>query len=449
MRPVDPAWIAAQRLASARELRRACSATDIERYREGFDWRLSPARGSVLASYRIAGWNPEPDYFHHWIRDSAIVLRAVPLAMTADPEAARFWAGFIADFTDFSLKISDPARRGPAVNPLRATARSDHLRFLRDDGELAALAGAAWLEEPRFAPDGSPDLENWSRPQDDGPALRATSLMAVLAAVPEPALPQALRLIARDLGHTLAVAGRAAIGPWEEAPPKRTSFALIAQWDALDRGADLLRRGVLTGRPSSPQQSGPELCPDALSAAAKRLEALILGARDAAGALRESVESETLDAASCLALLHADRTEGPFALTGDLMAATMGALDQEFAALYPINAGRAAPAVGRWRDDLYFEGQPWYPTTLGFAAIGYRIAAIAGDPAAFARAEARLALIAQLAPDPPGALPEQFDRQSGAPRSCLALSWSAAAFLETAHARDQAIAALSPARAAR
>lgn len=432
--PPDPVWIAAQRRASARELRRACSATGLERFREGFGWRVRPARGSVLASCRIAAWDPEPDYFHHWIRDSAIVLRAVPLAMAADPQAAPFWRGFVADFIVFALAISDPARQGPRTNPLAATSRADHARFLRPDAELSALTGAAWLEEPRFAPDGTPDPENWSRPQDDGPALRASALMAVLAAMGADAPAQGALLLERDLAHVLRVAGRPAIGPWEEAPPRCTSFTLIAQWDALDRGAALAAGG------------GTGLDAAAMRDKAAMLAAMILSMRNKAGALRESINApeDHLDSATCLALLHADRAEGPFALDGALMAATRDGLDRIFAALYPINAGETAPAVGRWRGDLYFEGQPWYPATLGFAAIDYRIAAMNRDLRAFARAEARLALVARVAPRPAGPLPEQFDRDSGVPRSCLALSWSAAAFLEAAAARDQAVAALAP-----
>ena len=97
--------------------------------------------------------------------------------------------------------------------------------------------------------------------------------------------------------------------------------------------------------------------------------------------------------------------------------------------------------IGRWAKDVYFDGNPWYPTTLGFAEIDYRIAALTGDTKAFDRAEARMALVQDFAPDPVIPLPEQFDRASGAPTSCLELTWSAAACLEAAAARDQAMGA--------
>ncbi|WP_062563588.1 glycoside hydrolase family 15 protein [Paracoccus aminovorans] len=415
----DPGWIAAQRLASAQAMRGACSATHLVRRREGFGGAVRPAPGSVLASPRMASWDPEPDYFHHWIRDSAIVLRAVPLAMMADPQARDFWLRFIADFVSFSLTLSDPTRQGPPMNPLRATIRPGLEKFLRPDAELAALSGTAWLEEPRFGPDGSPDLEQWSRPQDDGPALRASSLMAVLDAVPQADSAAARALIARDLAHLARVAGRPCIGPWEEAPPRRSTFTLIVQWDALDRAGQ--------------------------SAEAARLAALIDQAADpVSGGWRDSIEAAPgwLDAATCLAILHARRSAGPFALTAPRSRATVAGLEAVFAELYPINRGRNPLAIGRFARDVYFDGNPWYPTTLGFAELHYRIAALTGDTEAFAKAEGWLALIQSVAPIP-GPLPEQFDRRTGAPTGCLDLTWSAAAFLEAAAARETALQAMA------
>ncbi|KGJ05334.1 glucoamylase [Paracoccus halophilus] len=429
----DPGWIEAQRLASARAMRGACSATHLTRHRAGFGWTLRPAAGSMLASPRMAGWDPEPDYFHHWVRDSAIVLRAVPLAIATEPGTRAFWRQHLADFIGFSLSISDPGRRGPARNPLRVTTRASHAQYLRADAELAALSGAGWLEEPRVAADGTPDPEQWSRPQDDGPALRASAVMEMLDLLPDTARPGAEALIARDLTHTARIAGRPCIGPWEETPPRRTTFTLLAQWDALDRGCAQGREGA----PDSP-----------LRAAADRVAALLAAAEDpATGGWRESVEAPAgrLDAATCLAILHAGRHSGPFAITHPRMRATMAALEAGFADLYPINRDRPVAAIGRWLGDAYFDGNPWYPATLGFAELHYRIAAT-GEPGAFARAEAWMHLIQQVAPQPAGPLPEQFDRRDGRPVSCLDLAWSAAAFLAAAAARDMALQARAGSR---
>ncbi|MFD0982683.1 glycoside hydrolase family 15 protein [Tropicimonas aquimaris] len=433
-RAPDPDWIAARRLAAARTLRAATSATHLERHRSGFGWTVRPAAGSILASTRIASWDPEPDYFHHWVRDAAIALRAVPLAIAAEPEARGFWLEAVADTVRFSLRISDPSRRGPATNPLRATTRQSHEQFLRPDGELAGLAGEKWLEEPRFAADGCPDLEQWGRPQDDGPALRASAVMALVDALPEVASPDTDALVARALEHSLRVAGRPCIGPWEEAPARRSTFTLIAEWDALDRGC---------ARAAARGASAP-----AMRAAADRIVTLMQEARDArSGGWRESVEAPEghFDSATVLAILHAGRRDGPFAISAPATRATVAALEACFAALYPINRGQGAPAIGRWKEDVYFGGNPWYPTTLGFAELHYRLAAM-GEAEAFEKAEAWMGLVQSVAPDPAEPLAEQFDRRTGAPVSCLALTWSAAAFLEAAAARDTALQAMAGAR---
>ncbi|WP_138466519.1 glycoside hydrolase family 15 protein [Poseidonocella sp. HB161398] len=417
--------IATAQRAAAASMARACSATGLVQRREGFGWTVRPAPGSVLASTHPGHWDPEPDYFHHWIRDAAIVARAMPLAMAVDGDR-QGWLARLRDYIAFSLAISDPARRGPPANPLRAGTRADHLQFLRPDAELAALHGTAWLEEPRCAADGGPDLERWARPQDDGPALRAQSLMELLEALPELEGTAAEELLARDLSHLMAVAGRPAIGPWEEEPARRCSFTLVAQWDALDRGA------ARTGDP-------------AMAARAAELLALIAGAEDPDGALRESLEAGLgrYDIGTVMAILDAGRWEGPLALDGRWMTATVAALEAVFAEIYPLNRGRAVPAMGRWREDVFFDGNPWFPCTLACAELDYRLAARHLDPARFARGEARMEMVLDLWPGRgTGGLPEQFDRATGAPRSCPELTWSAAAFLSAAAARARADQAL-------
>jgi len=429
MQSPDSGWVRARQLGAARVLEGAISATHLSHVRPGFGWTVHPAKGSVLASRFPGHWDPEPDYFHHWIRDAAIVTRAVPHAIALAPDTRPEWVARLKDYIGFSLAISDPDRHGPASNPLRPTTREDHLQYLRPDAELAFLHGARWLEEPRCVADGSPDPERWTRPQDDGPALRLAGLLHLVEALPELDTPETARLMARDGEHLLRIAGRPAIGPWEEPPARRVTFSLIAAWDALDR---LARRGAYGGGARQ-----------ALASTCENLLALILAARDPDGSLRESIEAAPghHDGGTLLALLDADRWEGPLALDAEAAHMTLLRLDALFGTLYPINHGRDAPGLGRWREDAFFGGNPWYPVTLGAAEFEYRLALRRRERGAFARAEARMALIQTVAPDG-DALPEQFDRVTGAARSSPDLTWSAAAFLGAAAARQAALDAL-------
>ncbi len=349
----------------------------------------------------------------------------------AESEDAAWWEKAFRDHVAFSLALTDPARRGPARNPLRETTRPDHRQFLRPEAELRALAGPAWLEEPRFAPDGGPDPERWSRPQDDGPALRASAVLRVAEALPHLFDDAAERLLLRDLYHLRAIAGRPCIGPWEEEPPCRTTFTLIVEWDALDRGATWLRD---RGRPVEAGE---------LAASATRVEALVEAAADRE-VWRQSVEAPEgqVDGATVLAMLHADRRSGPFALDAQRTLGTVAALERLFAGLYPINEDREVPAIGRWRGDVFFGGNPWFPVTLGLAELHYRLATLTGEAGAYDKAEAWMALIEEVAPEG-DALPEQFDRATGAPVSCRALTWSAAAFIGAATAREAARQAMA------
>src|SRR5215510_2084710 len=76
-------WIAVQaRIATTRMLQ-AISATDLVMERPGFGQRVIPQPGSVLASPVPAHYDPDPDYFFHWFRDSAIVIDALRVALFA------------------------------------------------------------------------------------------------------------------------------------------------------------------------------------------------------------------------------------------------------------------------------------------------------------------------------------------------------------------------------
>ncbi|MEO0760246.1 MAG: 2,3-bisphosphoglycerate-independent phosphoglycerate mutase [Pseudomonadota bacterium] len=218
-------WIEAQREASARALADVVSATDLVHERPGLGQRVRPRRGSVLASRHPGLWDPEPDYVHHWVRDAAIVFLA------ARRIGGNGWPRRMADYVAFSLEIA--TRPGPPGNPLAASARPDHRRFLRPDAELAALTGDALLGEPRAGADGSADAERWSRPQYDGPALRALSLLRWTGRR-DAAME---RLLAIDLDHVCRHAARPCIGPWEEeGEDDLHAFTLIAQRIALAEG---------------------------------------------------------------------------------------------------------------------------------------------------------------------------------------------------------------------
>src|SRR3974390_1583101 len=76
-------WIAAEARSATQRMLEAISATHLVMERPGFGQRVVPRPGSVLASPVPAHYDPDPDYFFHWFRDSAIVVDALRVAIAA------------------------------------------------------------------------------------------------------------------------------------------------------------------------------------------------------------------------------------------------------------------------------------------------------------------------------------------------------------------------------
>ena len=421
-------WIARQTVRSTTLMERAISAAQLCRRRHvGKGQVIRPARGSVLASPEIADWNPEPDYFFHWLRDSAIVMRTVADLMedaAGEPERRR-WAAHFEDFVGFSLtlKACDGramlAERGERI----AHGRSD--KFLRPDAELSALTGDALLGEPRFNPDGTIDVFRWSRPQYDGPALRALACLRFLAAGGASS-PQLLTLLQGDLDFTVRYAGHPCIGPWEE--PNQNGwhyYVELAQFAALSRGRT---NGAGDDWPLAEQTLRRDL-----EQYWSERHRVLMAVRPAAAQSADDL----IDAATLLAVWDADLPDGPHSVLDPRVQKTQEAIEALFARELPINCSHAgAPLLGRSRGDRYFGGGAWYPTTLAAAGLCYRLARLCPDgrQVNFARGDAFMTAIMQFTPAD-GSLSEQIDRTTGMQTSARHLTWSYAAFISTARER--------------
>src|SRR5579863_599427 len=93
------AWIEAQYHHCAHQILRSISATDIIKQRPGFGVAVQASIGSVVASPVLASYDPEPDYFFHWYRDSALVMDALRLLRADLPQAESLFQ----DYVHFSL----------------------------------------------------------------------------------------------------------------------------------------------------------------------------------------------------------------------------------------------------------------------------------------------------------------------------------------------------------
>lgn len=441
MTPGLDAWIAQQYRRSAAAMLRGVSAVDIVKSRPGFGQQIRAASGSIVASIALADWDPEPDYFFHWFRDSAIVIDALRVLHERGEVNADVARRCFGDFVRFSLALSRVDGRALLVDSeqRRRRARPDFHRFLREDDDLAAVRGEWVVADTRVNPDGTLDTTKWARPQFDGAPLRALALLRWLDGdlVDAESASMARELLLADLDFTRRHWHEASFDIWEEERghhyyTQRVSAA------ALEAGA---RWCAAHG-----DEARSEDCAAQAAVAMERLDTYW---SDEAGhyrsrALPDALRSaKDLDIAVVFAAIHSGATSGPHSVLDPRMQRTLTRLEALFASLYAINRNRATgPAMGRYEGDVYHSGGAYYFSTLAAAEFCFRVAATrnADAPAWREQGDAFLATVREFTPDD-GALSEQFDQDTGAQTSARHLTWSYAAFVTAVAARQRALAA--------
>jgi glucoamylase len=460
-------WIAAQARYAATTMARAISATALVMERSAFRQRVIPRPGSVLASPVPGHYDPDPDYFFHWFRDSALVIDALRVAIATGYIERSATARF-REFVQFSLALqSIDGREFLRRGDFRAAVAPLFRQYLRSDEELSALNGDTVRADTRVNADGTLDFTRWSRPQTDGPALRSLALLRwrrqLMEEDSDAELDAALtELLSADLAFTLAYIRRPSGDVWEE----REGYHYYTQ---------LLQAQAL--------QCGAQWCESAQvnrdgtwNRAAEDTLARLDGFWDPsarhyrARALTEPGDPEReLDVSVLLGVLHAGRPGVRHGVLDPKLQATVNALEELFETRYAINRGRPAdrgPALGRYGGDRYYGGGPWYLATLGAAEFYFRLAqafgggtTLASTPEnshfrrrlgaegapdtrelarlALARGDAIMRTVRAFTPES-GELSEQFDQTTGVQTSARHLSWSYAAFITAAAQRSKA-----------
>jgi glucoamylase len=408
------------------------------------------APGIVIASPS----RQDPDYRYHWTRDASLVMGEV-----------------VSQFSEL---------QGPKREELRDLIAD----FAALSYRQQQTTSAEGLGEPRYRVDGTADTIPWARPQFDGPALRALALLRFVRAERDdgPARKLAVEVLRRDLEFVSEVWRWRGYDLWEELQGLHF-YTHAVQYAALKEGAE-----YFAGRGDT--EFAARLAHEAGEVQAD-LEKYWDPARGYLGASREleprpdqpHYKDANLDAAVILAVLHAKEPQGILVVSNERVLATARALERAFADEYRLNRGARdgqAVAIGRFTDDVYFGGNPWYLTTAAFAELHYRLVTAllaegrieltelnlgffraAFDPAEAAylkagqvfaaesaagerilsvlrlKGDAYFRIVQRYAADQ-GALSEQFDRDAGVPVSARDLTWSYAAVLSAARARGEA-----------
>jgi glucoamylase len=444
-------WLDREYRHAAPGMLRSISATDIVKERPGFGQTVRPVAGSIVGSPVLADWNPDPDYFFHWFRDSAIVIDAVRMLYEAGHLGAEALTHF-ADFVRFSLSLRALDGRALVASPhWRQKVWPDHEQYLRGD-DLLAVSGDAVYADTRVNPDGTLDISRWTRPQHDGPPLRAVAVLRWLRTlgaeqrraseetVAAGTLADAERLLRIDLALSAALWREPSLDIWEEERGHHY-FTLRVAAAALSEGAEWLRAAG-----------------EATEATALRTEAQAIRETldrfwlEDAGYYRSRImppgveSTKMLDIAVILSAVRSGDGHEAHSVRDPRMHATLDKLERLFDRLYPINQQRPrerAPAMGRYEGDVYHSGGAWYLATLGAGELCF-LAAAGQAPGSdgrrrwVAHGDGFLETIRAFTPAS-GDLSEQFDQRTGEPTSAKHLAWSYAAFISCVTARRAAI----------
>ena len=328
------------------------------------------------------------------------------------------------------------------------------------------------LGEPKFNVDLTAFTGAWGRPQRDGPPLRATALILYANWLLSnggraQALGKVWPVIAKDLAYTVKYWNQTGFDLWEEVNGS-SFFTLSASHRALVEGAALA------------EELG-QACNGCADSAPKIL--CFVQSFWKNGYIDSNInvnEGRTgKDANSILSSIHtfdpeAECTDSTFQPCSSRALANHKAVVDSFRSAYTINAGIAqgrAVAVGRYTEDVYYNGNPWYLTTLAAAEQLYsaihqwnELGSITVDAVSlpFFRdlipsittgtyasssstftsinsavrtyADDFISVVQKYTPSN-GALSEQFDRNNGSPLSARDLTWSYAAFLTAVERR--------------
>lgn len=430
-------WIERQYRHSAVAMMRSVSAVGIVKERPGFAQSVRPQKGSIVASPVLGAYDPEPDYFFHWFRDSAVVIDAMRILFEDKTLDGEFFMHF-ADFVRFCVALQNLDGRLLSEAAWREAIAPDFRQYVRPQADLAAAHGEALLGETRVNPDGTLDISKWPRPQSDGPAMRAIALLHWRSSVRFDAHLAALvdALLRADLRFIMRHWREASFDIWEEEKGLHY-YTLRASARALEAGAEWFA------------QRGEHADAAACSAGA----VAILNTLD--GFWREDLQFyksrilesrvpsvKELDISVIFAAIHAGGDSPTHSVRDPRMHATLARLETLFDAEYGINKNRGAargPAMGRYAGDVYYSGGAYYFSTLAAAEFCFRAAA--QSPAVkqlIGRGDAYLETVRAYTP-PSGDLSEQFDQHTGVQSSAQQLAWSYAAFITCAHARRQLI----------
>ncbi|PVZ98827.1 hypothetical protein BB558_005163 [Smittium angustum] len=319
-------------------------------------WKNVSPIGSTHGAICASPSNSNPDYFYHWIRDSALTASFLVKNLQGQKNSLEYSEKKrkVNDFVSFSQKlVSKP-------HPIGG------------------------FGEPKYNMDGSYFMSEWGRPQNDGPALRAISLIQYanhLISMNQNISNLYCKegcIINQDLDFVMKNMNIPGFEIWEEVKGIHY-YTLVVQLKSLEMGSKLAQ--TLGDSKSS------SLYINALKSNLPELEKfwdsknqIILSTINWSGGLQGKLNN--LDSQVILALIHTWDNNTLF-YNPNIYSRTISTLLElvkVFVNEYKINQLEIPGiAMGRYPKDKYngynsdFEGNPWPLITSGVAELYYKM----------------------------------------------------------------------------
>ncbi|KAF9268731.1 glucoamylase [Marasmius fiardii PR-910] len=407
----------------------------------------SKASGAKAGIVIASPSNSNPDYLFTWTRDAALVFQWIIDQVTLG---------------------RNPSLRGQVEDYITSQAS------LQQVSNPSGTVTTGGLGEPKFNIDLTAFTGAWGRPQRDGPALRSIALITyanwLVANNNQTFVSNTLwPIIQRDLDYVASNWNQTTFDLWEEVSSS-SFFTTAEQHRSLRQGSALATKlGITSVVQNYDTQANNLLCfmQSYWNTNQGFITANTGGGRTGKDANTVLTSIHTFDpAAGCDPIT--------FQPCSDRALSNLRQYVNSFRSIYNINSGipdNQAVATGRYAEDVYFGGNPWYLTTLAVAEQLYdalivwnqqkslqvtatslpffqqfsssvAVGTYASSTSTFSTltsaiktyADGFVAVVAKHTPSN-GGLAEQYTRDAGTPTSALDLTWSYAAALTAFGAR--------------
>ncbi|KAL1745320.1 glycoside hydrolase family 15 protein [Schizophyllum fasciatum] len=400
------------------------------------------AAGVIVASPS----NSNPDYLYTWTRDAALVSRVL-----------------VDEFTSGG----DSSLQSVIESYVTAQDKQQHV----DNPSGGFDSGG--LGEPKFNKDLTAFTGAWGRPQTDGPALRALTLMEfgnyLISKDNSTYVTDTLwPIVKADLDYTVKYWDQQTFDLWEEVQSSGSFFTAVAQHAALREGATF---ASAVGQDAGDYGSTADKVLCSAQSYWKADEGFF-NANQGGG--RSGIDNNAVLASIHTFDADAGCDANTFQPCSDRALSNLKVYVDSFRGLYQINpSGEKDPILtGRYKEDSYQGGNPWYLNTFAVAEQLYDALTtwdkvgqvdVTSTSLAFFKqfsdsiaegtykkdsdeystltkavkdwADGFIEIIAKNTPED-GSLAEQINKDSGEPASALDLTWSYASAVSAFRARD-------------